>query len=382
MTSLRTFESQVAVAIYDAVDASPQPGLDELARNLWRAYGEGLVSEQDASFISLYIARRRPTPNHKRIARSIGRAAQSLVRETSRFVPRQRPRSKKRKASRDRRRRLGGSSALPAELRSSYTEGQRAVLCVVAGEIKHHGICDLPIDKLAALAGVCRTTVQTTLHEARRLRHIDIIERPQRRRKHLTNILKVRAAEWNAWIKRAPSAHSPSGSNSVNLESTTKNKYIDDLSNHTASACSGRQSGLPTSEAIEFAVELQHLAGHREGAPTSWGAACPSQVVQDWLDALASCGSTSPSQSIGLIRQIVLAVMLRKSDPKPPNSPRYFSPEILKLVKQALRPIPAIPPSNGRSRRAPKAARTARVSPKHVSAAGARSELDVQVRAP
>jgi len=31
-------------------------------------------------------------------------------------------------------------------------EGQRAVLCIVAGEIKHRGLCDLPIDKIAALA--------------------------------------------------------------------------------------------------------------------------------------------------------------------------------------------------------------------------------------
>ena len=86
--------------------------------------------------------------------------------KASRFAPRQRPRSPDRQASRDRRRRLGGSSALPDTLRHYYTEGQRAVLCIIAGEIKHRGVCDLPIDKIATLAGVCRTTVQTTLHEA------------------------------------------------------------------------------------------------------------------------------------------------------------------------------------------------------------------------
>ena len=86
--------------------------------------------------------------------------------KASRFAPRQRPRSPDRQASRDRRRRLGGSSALPDTLRHYYTEGQRAVLCIIAGEIKHRGVCALPIDKIATLAGVCRTTVQTTLHEA------------------------------------------------------------------------------------------------------------------------------------------------------------------------------------------------------------------------
>lgn len=36
---------------------------------------------------------------------------------------------------------------MPPNLRHHYTEGQRAVLCIIAGEVKHHGICDLPIDK-------------------------------------------------------------------------------------------------------------------------------------------------------------------------------------------------------------------------------------------
>ena len=64
---------------------------------------------------------------------------------------------------------LGGSSALPDNLRHFYTEGLRAVLCIVAGEVKRHGVCDLPNDQIAALAGVCRTTVQTAMHEARLL---------------------------------------------------------------------------------------------------------------------------------------------------------------------------------------------------------------------
>jgi hypothetical protein len=79
-------------------------------------------------------------------------------------------------------------------------EGQRAVLCIVAGEIKHRGLCDLPIDKIAALAGVCRTTVQTTIHEARRLGHIKITERPIPGRKHLPNVVEIASAEWPAWI--------------------------------------------------------------------------------------------------------------------------------------------------------------------------------------
>jgi hypothetical protein len=111
--------------------------------------------------------------------------------KASHLVSRQRQRSPDRLASRERRRALGGSGALPDGLRRQYIEGQRAVLTIIAGEVKHHGICDLPIDKIAALAGVCRTTVQTTLHEARRLGHLKITERPVRGSKSLTNLIEI-----------------------------------------------------------------------------------------------------------------------------------------------------------------------------------------------
>lgn len=119
---------------------------------------------------------------------------------------------------------LGGSSALPDNLRCFYTEGQRAVLCIIAGEVKRQGVCDMPIDKIAALAGVCRTTVQNALHEARRLGHVKITERPQRGRKSLTNLVEIISPEWRAWIKRGPSAARLIGSKPVNLVSTTRSK--------------------------------------------------------------------------------------------------------------------------------------------------------------
>jgi hypothetical protein len=108
-------------------------------------------------------------------------------------------------------------------MRRHYTEGQRAVLCIVGGEIRRHGVCDLPIDKIAALAGVCRTTVQTTLHEARRLGHIRITERSRPGRKHLPNLVVVTCLEWRAWLRRGSRpTTSPIGSNSPVLVSTTK----------------------------------------------------------------------------------------------------------------------------------------------------------------
>jgi hypothetical protein len=212
--------------IYQLInECSDSDQLDEFGRLLWRGCSEARIGEGEAAYLASVIERRRPlgrrtAPGYATpLAKVAGRIG-------SRFTSRQRPRSPDRQASRDRRRMLGGSSVLPDNLRHYYTEGQRSVLCIVAGEIKRHGICDFPIDKIAALAGVCRTTVQTTMHEARRLGHINIRERPQPGRKSLTNIVQIGSFEWSVWLRRAPSPARPIGSKFVNLVSTTKNKDL------------------------------------------------------------------------------------------------------------------------------------------------------------
>ena len=201
--------SEAGRALHNIINASSDVHhLDEAARQLWKGNGEGWISDSEATYLSYAIERRRPlgrrtAPGH---ASHVGKASGRVL---SRLVSRQRQRSPDRKASRDRRRTLGGSSALPDNLRHHYTEGQRAVLCVVALEVKRHGVCDWPIDKIAAVAGVGRTTVQTTMHEARRLGHITITERPRRGCKSLTNIVRISSQEWRTWSTPGPSAARP-----------------------------------------------------------------------------------------------------------------------------------------------------------------------------
>ena len=161
-----------ATAVYEMVDLCRElTRLHEIGLLMWAGYYEGKISDGEATYLSSIIERQR---SWRRMAawgtKPLGKIG---GRQCGRFTPRQRPRSPDRKASIDRRRTLGGSSALPHKLRHHYTEGQRSVLCIIAGEVKRHGICDWPIDKIAAIAGVCRTTVQTTLHEARRLAALD-----------------------------------------------------------------------------------------------------------------------------------------------------------------------------------------------------------------
>jgi hypothetical protein len=210
-----------ASALHEDISLCSNPDqLENAGRRLWKAWGAGQVSDGEGAYLQSLIERRRPLRHTALSAKPAGRFAGRL---SSRFTPRQRQRSPDRKASRDRRRMLGGSSALPDNLRHHYTEGQRAVLCIIAGEVKRTGVCDFPIDKIAALAGVCRTTVQTTLHEARRLLHIRITERPQPGRKNLPNLIEIISPEWRTWIRRGPSAAGRIGSNSVKMVSTTKN---------------------------------------------------------------------------------------------------------------------------------------------------------------
>jgi hypothetical protein len=199
--------------VYDSINAVTLPDvLDNIARAVWHDWGKGAFTDDEATLLTGAIDQRRPITFH-RPARGGGGAykpaGRLLARIGSKFTPRpcrKRLSDEERTKRRHRKRMLGGSSALPDTLRHHYTEGERAVLFIVAGEVKRHGICDLPIDEIADRAGVGKTTVQNTMHEARRLGHVEITERPQRGAKNLPNVVKVTPSEWLAWIRRAPSA--------------------------------------------------------------------------------------------------------------------------------------------------------------------------------
>ncbi|HWZ36757.1 MAG TPA: hypothetical protein VNY08_00460 [Bradyrhizobium sp.] len=198
--------SAAATALYDKINgANSRSELEELQTAIWRVYWPGTLSDTDAQFLTEAIEKRKPS----RGSVTVRPVAALHGRVSSRFTPRPRKRlltDEERIKRRNRKRMLGGSSALPDTIRHHYTEGERAVLCIVAGEVKRHGICDLSIDEIADRAGVGRTTVQNAMHEARRQGHLQITERPRRGAKSETNVVMIVSAEWRDWIKRAPSA--------------------------------------------------------------------------------------------------------------------------------------------------------------------------------
>jgi hypothetical protein len=166
-----------------AVEASPRVDLSKIAQLLWRAYAAGQVTEAEASEISERIE----------ILKAIPAAPKPAPRRVG-----SRPRSPE---SLERRRRWAYSNRLPRQLKASFTVGELAVLAVVTAEVERGGACTLPNDKIAAIAGVCRSTVKNALREARARGLVSIEERRKTPRYNAPNIVRIVSPEWRAWLR-------------------------------------------------------------------------------------------------------------------------------------------------------------------------------------
>lgn len=167
--------------------------LDNLARLLWRAHAEGHLSDVDAEAASEAVQARR------RVFASPAAVAQAAPVSARRKPVT--PRSPNRQASLERRRRQAASGALPPQLAALFTLGEVAVLSVVARQCQRAGVCSLPIDALAALAGVSRSLAKGAI---RRAATLGLIERRERRRRGWrseTNLLRIIDSSWTTWSK-------------------------------------------------------------------------------------------------------------------------------------------------------------------------------------
>jgi hypothetical protein len=164
--------------------------LDNVARLTWRALAENCLAESEAGAISEAVQARRASLK--------GYAALSLPKPPS---ARRRPVSPDRKASIERRRRVAASGAVPSFLAHHFTPGETAALSVVAGEVRRRGRCEFCIDKIAALAGTCRTVIQNALRQARRLSLVNVVERRHAGRKSDTNVVEIISPDWLTWLR-------------------------------------------------------------------------------------------------------------------------------------------------------------------------------------
>jgi hypothetical protein len=75
---------------------------------------------------------------------------------------------------------------------------------VVAVQATKHGACMLAIGHIAALAGVCATTVKNALRAAHGLGLIRIEERRMTAWRNLPNKVTITALEWLSWLRLGP----------------------------------------------------------------------------------------------------------------------------------------------------------------------------------
>ena len=169
-----------------AVEASPRVKLPELAAVLWRAYGEGQVTEAEAESLSALIELKR-IPSEKPAG-----APRKAVGS--------RPRSD---ASMERRRRWAASGRLPPALATRFTLAEQAVLAVVATQVREKGSCSLTIGHVAALAGVSETTVRNAIREARQLGLVTVEERRLTAWRNASNVVRIVSPEWTAWLRHS-----------------------------------------------------------------------------------------------------------------------------------------------------------------------------------
>ncbi|MFK8250650.1 hypothetical protein [Ancylobacter terrae] len=244
--------TSVAPAMQAVIARAGAAQLDSMAKAICAENADGRLSDDNAQALLEAIAASRQRGRHN---------APSPIRSRLRaFLPRRRPRSPDREASLRRKRTLGSSGSMPPALRAHFTEGQRAALTVIAGEVKHHGQCDLAIDRIAALAGVGRTTVQDAVHEAARLGLIAVQRRPRRGAKNLTNVVRIVAAEWLAWIKRGLAAHRPIGSEMPSSAKKTNATKITGKKKEEAFEKKMGNLRVP----VEMASTVEHAFGLRQ----------------------------------------------------------------------------------------------------------------------
>lgn len=170
--------------------------LDQLARTLWQGFAAGAIADVQAQHLAelIEVRRRAARIEHKPVGIPVGR--------TSIFPPRRIQRSPDRARSIERRRTLAASGVMPSTLACRFTTGELAVLRIIADAVRDHGQCVLPIDAIAARAGVCRTTAQNALRQAARQGLLTIQERRRQGRRNAPNIVRIISREWLSWIKR------------------------------------------------------------------------------------------------------------------------------------------------------------------------------------
>jgi DNA-binding MarR family transcriptional regulator len=209
--------------------------VDELhAINPYRAWNNGHITEEevydiDAERTARLEALRRPrAPVWQRPS----------VKLPSKTSQRRRPRSPDRQRSIERRRSVAGSNWLPPAIRWKFTEGERAVLSIIARENQQHGCCTLCVDAIAAQSGTSPSTVNRAMRAAETQQLLTRLQRPRTGMKHDTNVVTISSKEWRSWIasRFIPLGTKRGSPRSAGLNSKPEQRFILDQQDENRSA--------------------------------------------------------------------------------------------------------------------------------------------------
>lgn len=198
-------------------EAAPRAALPAVTAALWRAYGDGQVTEAEAEVLSGLIEARRATApirsGHNLSGTQVLRspnpeaatnAEKSGIAPDRAGSPRRavgsRPRTD---TSMERRRRWAASGRLPPAIAARFTLAEQGVLALVAAEVARRKDCRLAVGHLAAIVGVAETTVRNAIREAVKLGLVTVEERRVTGFRNDTNIVRIVSAEWTAWLRLA-----------------------------------------------------------------------------------------------------------------------------------------------------------------------------------
>ncbi|MDE9463077.1 hypothetical protein [Xenorhabdus bovienii] len=101
-----------------------------------------------------------------------------------------------------RKRRLGDMAALSPEWRDTFTEGERAVLYIIAADCREQGSCRCTNKEIGDRAGVGLTTTRNALRKARQHGLLNVRIRIRWGAKNLANIVTLACKRWIRWLVR------------------------------------------------------------------------------------------------------------------------------------------------------------------------------------
>jgi hypothetical protein len=179
------------------IDRAPLKHLDYLARRVWSAHAAGTLDDDTAQGLAELIRDRQRAGGSPPAPPTKPGGGRPSVSRASRV-----PWSPDRQRSWDRRRRqsIHIGKLMPYGLAAKFTDGERAVLTVIATEIKLRGQCNLYVDQIGAFAGVSRSTVKSATRRARGLRLINVEEWRQAPDWNGPNRIRIVSPEWLTWL--------------------------------------------------------------------------------------------------------------------------------------------------------------------------------------